>query len=169
MRRTHVDAGRFRRAAATLAVVLALAGCWDAAGAAEAELPRDVLDELGAAARTCIASGATTFAIEPMAVIRRDLNGDGRDDYIIDLHQATCEPGPGLSTTAGSILIILVARPRGHFVRVFRGPVRGYEIEDGNGPLTIRFQLHGAYCGKVGNDRCVKVRHITETPFRFVD
>jgi hypothetical protein len=45
--------------------------------------------------------------------------------------------------------------------------VRGYEIKPGRGARTIRFQLHGTYCGGHGNPSCYKTRRITAKRFEF--
>ena len=46
--------------------------------------------------------------------------------------------------------------------------VREYEVLPGNGARTIRFALHGGYCGGHGNPSCVKTHRITGQPFKFV-
>ncbi len=43
-----------------------------------------------------------------------------------------------------------------------------YEILPGIGARTIRFQLHGGYCGGHGVPSCFKNHRITSRPFKFV-
>ncbi len=64
--------------------------------------------------------GAVTFA--PDTLRKVDLTGDGRDDYIVDFRDTRVR-------------------------LVFDGHVRTYEIVRGDGARTIRFALHGGYCG----------------------
>jgi hypothetical protein len=50
---------------------------------------------------------------------------------------------------------------------VFSGRVRRYEIMPGGGARTIRFELHGGYCGGHGNPSCIRMHLITARPFKF--
>jgi len=114
--------------------------------------------------------GAVTFT--PDTVRRIDLTGDGRDDYIVDFRDTKC--GERESTycgTGGCLLNILVTRPDGSVRAVFDGYVRGYSIVappmKRGAARTIRFDLHGSYCGGFGSQACVKEKTITATPFEF--
>jgi hypothetical protein len=68
---------------------------------------------------------------------------------------------------------ILVTLPSGKVRSVFNDRVRVIEILDGQGPAagprTIRFALHGSYCGGHGNPSCYKEHRITAKPFKFVE
>ena len=70
--------------------------------------------------------------------------------------------------TGGCDLYILVTYPSGGTRLVFGQHVREYEVLPGNGARTIRFGLHGGYCGGHGNPSCVKTHRITGQPFKFV-
>ena len=114
--------------------------------------------------------GAVTFA--PDTVRKIDLTGDGRDDYIVDFRDTEC--GERESTycgTGGCLLDILVTRPDGSVRSVFDGYVRSYSIVarpmKRGAARTIRFDLHGSYCGGFGSQACVKEKAITATPFAF--
>lgn len=114
--------------------------------------------------------GAVTFAPDP--VRKLDLTGDGRDDFIVDFRDTKC--GDRESTycgTGGCVLDILVARLDGSVRAVFDGYVRSYSIvappTKGGAARTIRFDLHGSYCGGFGAQACVKEKAITATPFEF--
>ncbi len=37
----------------------------------------------------------------------------------------------------------------------------------GSGARTIRFELHGSYCGGHGTRSCIKQHRITTRPFQF--
>ena len=74
---------------------------------------------------------------------------------------------PLLRGTGGGNIAILVGKPDGSFVTVFEGLVRHYDIMRGKGARTIRFDLHGGYCGKAGAYACPKSQRITDKPFAF--
>jgi hypothetical protein len=84
--------------------------------------------------------GAVTFA--PDTLRKVDLTGDGRDDYIVDFRDTRVR-------------------------HVFDGHVRTYEILRRDGARTIRFALHGGYCGGHGNPSCIKEYRITARPVGF--
>jgi len=108
----------------------------------------------------------------PDTVRRIDLTGDGRDDYIVDFRDAKC--GERESTycgTGGCLLNILVTRPDGSVRAVFDGYVRSYTVVapamKRGASRTVRFDLHGSYCGAFGSQACVKEKAISATPFEF--
>ena len=57
--------------------------------------------------------------------------------------------------------------PNGKTRSVFSDRVRSYEILPGAGARTMRFGLHGSYCGGHGNPSCIKEHRITAKPFEF--
>jgi hypothetical protein len=71
--------------------------------------------------------------------------------------------------TGGGTMDILVTLPNGRIRTVFSDRVRTSEIPEGRGPRTIRFALHGSYCGGHGNPSCYKEHRITTKPFKFVE
>src|SRR6478609_3435562 len=114
--------------------------------------------------------GAVTFA--PDTVRRIDLTGDGREDYIVDFRETKC--GDRETTycgTGGCVMNTLVTLPDGSVQPVFDGRVRSYEIKPKpmkrGAARTIRFDLHGSYCGGFGAQACVKERAISVPPFAF--
>ncbi|MDH2353188.1 hypothetical protein QCM77_21965 [Bradyrhizobium sp. SSUT18] len=114
--------------------------------------------------------GAVTFA--PDTVRRIDLTGDGRDDYIVDFRDTKC--GDRETTycgTGGCVMNILVALPDGSVRLVFDGYVRSYKLAappmKRGAARTIRFDLHGSYCGGFGAQARVKERAISVAPFAF--
>ena len=67
----------------------------------------------------------------------------------------------------GCNLDIVVARKRGGFRNAFSGRVLEYQMLPGEKARTIRFRLHGSYCGGFGAQACVKEKAITAAPFAF--
>jgi hypothetical protein len=117
----------------------------------------------------CLKVNGHFLVIEPGAVSRHDLTGNGRADYVIDFTYVRCERlGSIFCGTGGCELSIVVALPRGKFREVFRQQVIRYEIEPSDGSMrTIRFDLHGVYCGKTGPEPCRERRLINGERFVF--
>lgn len=114
--------------------------------------------------------GEVTFA--PDTVRRIDVTGDGREDYIVDLQDTKCGDRETIYCgTGGCVMKILVTLPDGSVREVFDGNVRRYKImarpmKRGTA-RTVRFDLHGGYCGGFGPQTCIKQQAITATPFTF--
>ena len=71
------------------------------------------------------------LVLEPGAVSRHDLTGNGRADYIIDFTYVRCERlGSIFCGTGGCELSIVVALPRGKFREVFRQQAIRYEMSE---------------------------------------
>jgi hypothetical protein len=163
---------------AILAVITLLAGysaMWREARSGEfneANFPPEVRKSLRYAHQECkrAGGGKVTFALETVRVA--DLTGDGRPDYVVSLEDTVCEGRPSVYCgTGGCTLDILVTLPKGGQRLVFSDRVLKYEIlpYEGtkNAAKTVRFHLHGAYCGKSGGTECVKTKEITVEPFEF--
>ncbi|MET4089942.1 hypothetical protein ABID60_005678 [Bradyrhizobium sp. S3.5.5] len=73
--------------------------------------------------------------------------------------------------TGGCVMNVLVTLPDGSVRPVFDGYVRSYKIvpppTKRGAARTIRFDLHGSYCGGFGAQACWKEKAITATPFAF--
>ncbi len=114
--------------------------------------------------------GEVTFA--PNTVRKIDLTGDGREDYIVDFQDTKC--GDRETTycgTGGCVMKILVTLPEGRVREVFGGHVLRYKImappSKRGAARTIRFDLHGSFCGGFGPQTCIKQKTIAATPFAF--
>jgi len=130
--------------------------------------PPAVRNALGYANEECTRQGGGAVTFAPDTVRKLDLTGDGRDDYIVDFRDTECaDREAAYCGTGGCSLEILVTLPNGRVRRVFDGHVRSYEILPGEGARTIRFALHGGYCGGHGNPSCIKEHRITAKPFGF--
>jgi len=128
--------------------------------------PAEVNAAIADARKYCEDEGGV-FTSTPQAVRKLDLNGDGRDDYIVTLQEVTCDGADGgFCGTGGCITTIMVALPSGKFVTVFDQPVLTYEVLPPT--RSIRFQLHGGYCGEHGGgSHCMKTHRITTKPFEY--
>jgi hypothetical protein len=97
--------------------------------------PTGVRRALVAADESCRRAGGTRVTLTVNAVRRLDLNGDGRDDYIVDFHETECGGRASFFCgTGGCDLLILVAQRGGALRKIFDDRVRGYEILSGRGP-----------------------------------
>jgi hypothetical protein len=134
--------------------------------------PSEVRKSFDAATEACHEAddGKVTFA--PNTVRAVDLTGDGRQDFIVSLQDAKCSTFASVFCgTGGCPLDIYVALPDGNYRSVFSDQVRGYKIlpAKGKGPSTIRFSMHGGFCGTYGAAECTKQQRITDQPFEFKD
>ena len=122
-----------------------------------------------AARKRCLNANGHMLVLEPGAVQSADLTGNGRTDYIVDFNFIRCERlASPYCGTGGCELSIVVALPRGKFREVFHQQVLRYEIEPSDGSMrTIRFDLHGVFCGKTGPELCRKRQLITGQRFDF--
>lgn len=152
--------------------VLALLAC--AAKPAYAQAAKGVTEPAGAkialdhARRECRKARGLKLTVGPDAIRAVDLNGDGRLDYVVSWEHLTCERSPYIYCgTGGCPLAIIVALPNGKFRQLFQQHVIRYEVEDGAGARTIRFDLHGTYCDGAGADPCSKRVTIGDKPFAF--
>lgn len=114
--------------------------------------------------------GPVTFATDTVRKI--DLTGDGREDYIVDFRDTKCgERETTYCGTGGCVMNILVTLPDGGVRPVFDGRVRSYKIlaplKKRGAARTIRFDLHGSFCGGFGAQACWKEKAITARPFAF--
>lgn len=153
----------------TLVLLLSLIG-WAMPAAAQ-DYPKGVQEALDRHNRQCLKEGGGTGATFGSKIVRKlDLDGDGREDYILDLDGTTCDGFESLFCgTGGCVVEILIAQRDGSYRSIFSDTVHRYEIRPGRGTRSIRFELHGGFCGKSGPDECTKTRRITGKPFRLRD
>jgi hypothetical protein len=152
-----------------LLLLLAMSGALSVPAAAQSPAyPKEVQAVLDHATKSCLEEGGTKTEFSAEDIRKIDLTGDGRDDYIVHLQNAQCaEREAVFCGTGGCDLEILVANQDGSYKSIFAQRVRGYEIKPGGGARTIRFQLHGTYCGGHGNPSCYKSRRITAKKFEI--
>ena len=131
--------------------------------------PPEVQAVLDWSRRECRDQGGSDIVLPKDAVRKIDLTGDKRDDYIVSMDEVECAGSQSVFCgTGGCNLTILVALKNGTYRTVFDDRVRSFEISKGPGARTIRFDLHGSYCGGFGAQPCPKKRRITAKPFKFV-
>ena len=134
--------------------------------AAAQSYPKEVEAVLDAARQECkdADDGKATFYKDTVRKI--ELSGDKRDDYVVNLHEASCSTFQSIYCgTGGCNFTILVAKPNGSYATVFDGRAHSYTILNKSGPRRLKFHLHGGFCGKSGPYPCYKTRTITTKPF----
>jgi hypothetical protein len=136
--------------------------------------PAEVQKALRYANAECTANDGGDVTFAPGTVTTLDLTGGGRDDYIIQFGDTKCAAGTRaiFCGSGGCLMNILVTLPNGKIRKVFDGYVRSYDIRPDpskaiQGPRTIGFELHGAYCGGHGTPSCLRDKRIGTTPFEF--
>jgi hypothetical protein len=138
-----------------------------------ADYPAEVQNALRYANEECTAQGGGEVTFAPDTVRKIDLTGDGRDDYIVSFGATKCSDRESTYCgTGGCVLNLLVTLPDGRVRKVFDDYVRSYEIrpDPATGPgcrRSIRFELHGSYCGGHGSPSCIKEAAISAKPFAF--
>ncbi|MEZ5720263.1 MAG: hypothetical protein R3D59_00225 [Paracoccaceae bacterium] len=84
-----------------------------------------------------------TVAMETGFERNEDLDGDGRDDVVIDYAAAACSESPTLNCSTGGCTVgFFLARDEG-YVRMFSDVIRGYEVFPGG---FLALDLHGTAC-----------------------
>ncbi|MBW7968680.1 hypothetical protein [Bradyrhizobium sp. BR 10289] len=144
----------------------------DAKPFSPSDYPPGVQKAVRYANEECESQGGGAVSFAPDTVRRIDLTGDGRDDYIVDFSNTRCgERETTYCGTGGCVMTILVTLPDGEVRPVFDGYVRSYTIVappmKRGAARTIRFDLHGSFCGGFGAQACSKERAITARPFAF--
>ncbi|UPK23999.1 hypothetical protein [Bradyrhizobium sp. 195] len=155
-----------------LALFASAARAEDARTFNPADYPPGVQKALRYANEECTSQDGGDVSFAPDTVRRIDLTGDGRDDYIVDFGETKC--GDRETTycgTGGCVIKILATLPDGNLREVFDGYVLRYKIMappmKRGAARTVRFDLHGSFCGGFGPQACVKQKTITATPFAF--
>ncbi|OIP84903.1 MAG: hypothetical protein AUK37_05120 [Rhodobacterales bacterium CG2_30_65_12] len=131
------------------------------------EVPLDdpaamVLDEI---VRAC-GQLEGSVAMEPGFERHEDLDGDGRDDVVIDYAAAVCSEMASLYCGSGGCTVgFFLARGEG-FSKIFDGVIRGYTAQPGG---LLALDLHGTACGLYGFEACRKVFRIADDSFALVE
>jgi hypothetical protein len=154
-----------------LAFILTITCLLTAASLAEEDqYPPEVRAVLDEAREYCSSQGGRRLELDRNAVRKVELTGQGRGDFVIDLTYTTCVDAEyAFCGSGGCDLTIVVAKRSGGYARVFSQQVNGYDVLGRRGARTIRFHLHGGFCGKSGSQGCVKRQRISEKPFAFKD
>lgn len=86
-------------------------------------------------------------------VTRKDVNGDGVPDYILDYAHFACS-GSHTFCGSGGCTTAIYASKDGEFVKAFDDLVQRLIFTTSKGRPAIQLGLHGSGCGKVGSAQC---------------
>lgn len=131
------------------------------------EVPLDdpaalVLDQI---VTECAALGGT-IGMEDGFERREDLDGDGREDVVIDFAAAVCSEMASLYCGSGGCTVGFFLARGDAYKRLFDGVIRGYSVQPGG---RLALDLHGSACGLYGFEACRKVFDITGDNFTLIE
>jgi hypothetical protein len=113
-------------------------------------LPPDVRTALTEARSDC----SEGVKLQKGFLKRRDINGDGNPDFIIDFSEYTCEGSAIYCGTAGCLTQIFASKPGGSYVKVLDENVQSVKFSKASGRPAMTLGLHGTACGKAGVEPC---------------
>lgn len=133
----------------------------ETAAPAKAGYPAEVARAVREARDGCKAFGAGPgFARSDL-----DLNGDGVKDWVLDHRHVECDGGSSMFCgNAGCLFEVFLSTPGGGFAKAYGSNVREYEFLPGH-PATIRHELHGSACGRIGAEECRRFLRAKGTTF----
>ncbi|MEV8465807.1 hypothetical protein AB0T83_03290 [Fluviibacterium sp. DFM31] len=140
-----------------LALSLAATGA-----AAETEVPVPLQRFLSDAIDACQDLDNGEIAVEPKALRRVDVSGDGTDDWVLDEAQLACSSAASLFCGTGGCMV--------HFLvgdTVTSYLAKGWEAVDFGPFRPILLQVHGSNCGGFGYNTCVEAVVWQEDEKRF--
>ena len=141
-------------------------------GASAQDYPREIKARFETAKESCkdaAGHGPDTkgVVVKPEAIRKIDLNGDRRDDYIVDYTHVSCDDNHAyFCGSGGCYLAILIAKQDGYFATVYDDQVLDYELTKKRGPHVITLSLHHSDCHD-GREFCVKRGRITAKPLKL--
>ena len=135
------------------AIVVGISALAVASGAhSQPQLPPMVQSAIDENRKACLPKKSELL---PGFLTARDINGDGRNDYILDYGKFKC----GADTTyfcgsAGCLTQVYASRPDGSYVQALDENVRRLRFAQVKGRPAMLLDLHGSACGKVGAAGC---------------
>lgn len=119
------------------------------------DLPRPIQVELDAEIHDC---RPQKVVLGRGFVERRDVNGDGRPDYILNYEEFRCgDTGSLYCGSGGCTVKIFAATPREGYMKVFDQIVHDVRPGTARGRPVLTLSLHGSACGKIGAEPCRRI------------
>jgi hypothetical protein len=146
--------------------LLLLAALVLAVPAAAAEPPPALVEATEEASALCRDLGGTPEILPDYELVR-DLNGDGRDDFVTDLANLQCAGAWSAFCGSGGCPVAAWLSEPGGFVRFDFGYLQGLEIRDGDDLPAVVAHYHGTRCGddRIGAEGCTRTwRFATNAP-----
>lgn len=130
------------RSATLVATLLAFAFSCVAALGQASKVPKAVAADLKAIAAECTGAGGKALTAD--AVKRVDLNGDGKEDFVLDVGSINCDGAPGIYGDREKGVTVYVGNGKNGAKKAYAGSVFGVKIEGKKLWLTVA----GTDCGK---------------------
>jgi hypothetical protein len=114
------------------------------------------VDEFIAAERKKLAESCASVELSEGFVQRVNVNGDGRDDLLVDYHAAQCDESSALFCgAAGCEMDVYLGNEAGGFALLtgFFGYVIDFDQPDTSPPSFV-IALHGNECARSGMEAC---------------
>jgi hypothetical protein len=118
------------------------------------DLPPAVQKAIAENKRVC-----KTVAIEKGFITRKDINGDGRPDFVLDYESFICDGNPReFCGSIGCLTQVFASLPNGAYAKVFDDNVRRIDFRDVKGRPAIVVGFAGFTCGKDPTEVCDVVK-----------
>jgi hypothetical protein len=103
--------------------------------------------------------GCKTVAIEKGFIARKDINGDGRPDFVLNYESFICDGNPrAFCGSIGCLTQVFASLPKGAYAKVFDDNVRRIDFREAQGRPAIVVGLPGFACGKDPTEVCDVVK-----------
>jgi hypothetical protein len=114
------------------------------------ELPSGLQVKVDAAAKACADFENGEFAIEAGAIVRTDLDGDLKADWVLNEHYFACSSAASMfGSTGGTLSHFMV----GNYVSSILN--RGWEMHTLGRKRVLLVDVHGTQCDAYGYTPCV--------------
>ena len=114
-------------------------------------LPSEVRASMAEARKTC----DEPSKFESGFVTRRDVNGDGVPDYILDLGKFTCGDNSSYFCGSGGCSVeVFASLANGRFVKALDELVQDIKFQTVKGRPAVLLSLQGSVCGKANAQTC---------------
>jgi hypothetical protein len=140
-----------------VALATAFALATGASADAQPSLPSIVRDTIAASRKDCTESASlrgVNVVLEAGFVITKDINGDGRKDYILDYGKFQCEERRIFCGSAGCLTQVFASQPDSTYAKVLDENVRGVRFTRVKGRPAMLLDLHGSACNRAGVAPC---------------
>src|SRR5690606_6886446 len=114
------------------------------AQAQQAPLPKEVQAAIEEAKKDC----GERVRLKPKFVASKDVNADGRPDYILDYDKFACGNIPTFYCgSAGCLTQVFASLPNGSYVKAWDENVRAMRFATVKSKPAMVVDLHGSACG----------------------
>lgn len=116
-------------------------------------LPKIVQDAIAANQKACVDGQKVT--LRPGFITNKDINSDGKPDYILNYEHFQCGEFMSLFCgTGGCLTEIFASDGDGGFVNVWNENAHRIRFTTIKKRPAMRINLHGSACGRSGDDAC---------------